>query len=163
MAVKTFDKRFRRDADQFAFPFVDQVRGRDNQCHLIGTHFLPKAAAMCDAMATADAPPRQVFPGAHLTDQQDAVTICNPRVTAAMTCFWAIVILLQAVLWSRRPIPLTIEAVHRLNLALRYCASRGLLEVINPAALRHLPSRRLCRPRRAMSAWSSVSGGWWSF
>ncbi|MCK6580826.1 MAG: hypothetical protein L6Q98_22260 [Anaerolineae bacterium] len=44
MAVKAFDKRFWRDADQFAFPFVNQVGGSNDESDLIGMHFSLKGS-----------------------------------------------------------------------------------------------------------------------
>jgi len=74
MAVKPLDVRFRRDTDQFAFPFVQQMRRRDDQDHLIRANIVRQWFRDTRRNADGCRSAHQRFARPHTSNQEDTVS-----------------------------------------------------------------------------------------
>ena len=70
MAVEPFDDDVGMNAGEFALPLLDEMRRRDDQHNLIGTHSVPEGLDDIGRNRNGGCSPHGRLSGAHLTDQQ---------------------------------------------------------------------------------------------
>jgi hypothetical protein len=75
MAVNSLDNHVRVDAEQLAFPLLNQVRRADHERHLIRANIVLKRLDRAGSDGDCRGAALCGFADPHLTDQQDAVTL----------------------------------------------------------------------------------------